>query len=80
MTLIFFIIFSIIVFGLLFLFSIINGITSLFRKPSFSGNGRSSNYTSSSEHANANSKSNYPHRKIFSKDEGEYVNYEEIKD
>lgn len=79
MTLILFIIFAVVIFGIVILFSIINGISSLFRKPAFDRNERRTNYTSSSDHTNT-SRDNHPHKKVFSKDEGEYVSYEEIKD
>lgn len=83
MTLIFFIILAIAIFGVMLVSSLIRGVTSfIFGKPSsstFSGyhqpngshtNSNGSQYNNTKEH----------HRKVFSKDEGEYVKFEEIKE
>jgi len=78
MTLILFIIFAIAIFGVMLLLTVIKGITSfLFGKSdAFSGYGD-----------RAESQKNRPHdyagrtyKKVFSKDEGEYVKYEEVKE
>ncbi|MBF0648815.1 MULTISPECIES: DUF4834 family protein [Dysgonomonas] len=86
MTFLLFLIFAIIIFGVMVLLSVVRGVSSfIFGKPSTSHSGYTSNnrYTSNnnasssgrSEHASSGS-----NKKIFSKDEGEYVKYEEIKD
>ncbi|MFC4674287.1 DUF4834 family protein [Dysgonomonas termitidis] len=82
MTFLLFLIFAIIIFGVMVLLSIVRGVSSfIFGKPSTSHSGYTSNnrYTSgnTSSSGRADTASN---KKIFSKDEGEYVKYEEIKD
>lgn len=59
--------------------SVINGITSfLFGK----SNNTSSNYRNQDrrQEYNSNENTNKAYKKIFSKEEGEYVKYEEVKD
>ncbi len=77
MTFIFFLIFSVVIFGVMLLLSFVRGIGSMFgRSPSFGG--FSSNHNTSSDRSGYNtSKSN---KKVFSKDEGEYIKYEEVED
>lgn len=85
MTFLLFLIFAIIIFGVMVLLSVVRGVSSfIFGKPSTSHSGytsnnryTSNNNTSSSGQSDYSSASN---KKIFSKDEGEYVKYEEIKD
>jgi len=81
MTLIIFIIFTVIILGVMFLLAVVRGVSSfVFGKPSYTTGNKSTNYYNSTtgreEHYNA-SKS---HKKVFAKDEGEYVSYEEIKE
>lgn len=83
MTFILFLIFAVIVFGAILLFSLLRGVSSLlFGKQSYSsGNRRSGSYTENQRHKNnTDFYSSKEHRKVFSKDEGEYVSYEEIKE
>jgi len=83
MTLIFFIIFAIAIFGVMMVFSLIRGVTSfIFGKPSspFSGYNQSNNSYTESNRNQHNSATKTHHRKVFSKDEGEYVKFEEIKE
>ena len=58
--------------------SVINGITSFL----FGKSNTSSNYRSHAGRQEDNSRgnTNKAYKKIFSKEEGEYVKYEEIKD
>lgn len=59
--------------------SFLRGVLQLFTKRPTTGNYR----TESQEYQNRNHQSSYnssdEHQKVFSKDEGEYVDYEEIK-
>lgn len=74
MTLILFFIFAILIFGIMLVLSVARGISSFIGgKPSYSTNRDSSSqkqqqYTSKTQ------------KKIFSRDEGEYISYEEIKE
>lgn len=72
--LIFFIV-AIFIFGVTLILSLVRGISSLIFGRS-SNYAKSNNYTSS-EQQNDTSQST---RKIFPKEEGEYVSYEEIKE
>ncbi|MFV0535977.1 MAG: DUF4834 family protein [Dysgonomonas sp.] len=79
MTILLFLIFAIAIFGIMLVLSVINGITSfLFGK----SNNTSSNYRSHTQRQEYNSheNTNKSYKKIFSKEEGEYVKYDEIKD
>ncbi|MBD8389736.1 DUF4834 family protein [Dysgonomonas sp. BGC7] len=80
MSLIFFIIFAVMILGVMMLLSVIKGVASLiFRRPSSSYNAASGNqYRSSTSRGDSNSAGES--KKVFSKNEGEYVSYEEIKD
>lgn len=67
------------------LLSVVRGVSSfIFGKPSTSHSGYTSNnrYTSNNTSSSERSEhtSSGSNKKIFSKDEGEYVKYEEIKD
>ncbi|WP_029904724.1 DUF4834 family protein [Prevotella sp. 10(H)] len=78
MTFLLFLIFAIVIFGIMFLLSIVRGVSSfIFGKPS-SSQGYTSNHASSAGKTAYNNQKS--HRKVFSKEEGEYVKYEEIKD
>lgn len=77
MTFLLFLIFAIIIFGVMVLLSVVRGVSSfIFGKPSTSHSG----YTSNNRYTSNNNASSGSNKKIFSKDEGEYVKYEEIKD
>ncbi len=78
MTIFLFFIFAITIFGIMLVLSVINGITSFL----FGKSNTSSNYRSHAGRQEDNSRgnTNKAYKKIFSKDEGEYVKYEEIKD
>ncbi|MDR2951443.1 MAG: DUF4834 family protein [Prevotella sp.] len=84
MTFIFFLIFAIVIFGIMLILTLVRGISSfIFGKPSssFSGSG----YQTTSGFSGGREKSQHngtakTHHKVFSKDEGEYVKYEEIKE
>lgn len=82
-----FILLAIIILGVTLVISFIKGVSSfIFGKPGSSSarQGYDGRYQSSSnnyyEEDKAKHKSHKTHRKVFSKDEGEYVNYEEIKE
>lgn len=83
MTLIFFLIFSIAILGIMFVFSLIRGVASfIFGRPSsspFSGH-RTNNTYSSNNNEQYNHSSKNDQRKVFAKNEGEYVKFEEIKE
>lgn len=67
------------IFGIMFILTVINRITSfLFSKP----NNTYSNYGNRAKSQNRESYSdmNKAYKKIFSKEEGEYVKFEEIKE
>ncbi|MDR1707246.1 DUF4834 family protein [Dysgonomonas sp.] len=78
MTIFLFFIFAITIFGIMLVLSVINGITSFL----FGKSNTSSNYRSHGRKQEYNSPENTSkaYKKIFSKDEGEYVKYEEIKE
>ncbi len=83
MTFIFFLIFAIVIFGIMLILTLVRGISSfIFGKPSssFSGSG----YQTTSGFSGGRDKSQHngtaKTHKVFSKDEGEYVKYEEIKE
>ncbi|GHV17299.1 hypothetical protein FACS1894169_12280 [Bacteroidia bacterium] len=62
----------------MFILSVINGVTSLlFGKPNTSSNYRGRTRTQEYDPYKNTSK---VYKKIFSKEEGEYVKYEEIKE
>lgn len=83
MGFIFFLILAIVVFGIMMVLTILRGLGSfIFGKPSsssstFSGYKTNNGYSKTKEEHYASSKT---HKKVFSKDEGEYVKYEEIKE
>lgn len=80
MTFILFLLFAIVIFGVMLVISFVKGVSSfLFGKPFYSASNRydSSNRNQQNEDSSYSSKMQ---RKIFSKDEGEYVSYEEIKE
>lgn len=78
MTIFLFFIFAIVIFGIMFILSVINGVTSLLSgKPNTSSNYRSHTRTQEYDPYKNTSKA---YKKIFSKEEGEYVKYEEIKE
>jgi len=82
MGFIFFLILAVVVFGIMMALTILRGVGSfIFGNPSSSSqdyNARSGySGTTKEEHYKNSAK---PHRKVFSKDEGEYVKYEEIKE
>lgn len=75
-----FLILAIVIFGIMIVLTIIKGVgTLIFGKPSSSHSGykANDNYTTQGKEYNDPSS---PRQKVFSKDEGEYVKYEEIKD
>lgn len=79
MTLILFIIFAIAIFGVMIILSLVKGIASfLFGRPNTSSNNR--NYSQRNDYYSQNNYSGNDNKKVFSKDEGEYVKFEEIKD
>ena len=79
MTIFLFFIFAIVIFGIMLVLSVINGVTSfLFGKSNTSSSNNRSNYRTQEQ--NSDMDTNKAYRKIFSKEEGEYVKYEEIKD
>lgn len=81
MTFILFLIFAIVVFGVMLVLSFVKGVSSLlFGKSSYSAGNR---YGSANQKQwDHRSESHTPESsdKVFSKDEGEYVSYEEIKE
>lgn len=76
MTLILFILFSLVIFGIVLISSLVRGIGS-FIFGSRSTTQR--NYSSYSDRS-SNHYTDHTSKKVFLKDEGEYVKYEEIKD
>ena len=83
MGFLFFLILSVVVFGIVLILSLLRGVSSLFfGRPASSAyssqRGNTSGYRESSSHNDYHSSK--PKKKVFSKDEGEYVHYEEIKD
>lgn len=59
--------------------SLVKGIASfLFGRPNTSSNNR--NYSQRNDYYSQNNYSGNDNKKVFSKDEGEYVKFEEIKD
>lgn len=83
MTLILFLIFAIIIFGVMLVLSFVKGISSLlFGKSSYSNGNKyyeASNQSRQYEDSTYSSTST-SQKKVFSKHEGEYVPYEEIKE
>ncbi|MDR2956165.1 MAG: DUF4834 family protein [Prevotella sp.] len=76
MTLLFFILFAVVIFGVMIILSILRGVSSvLFGKQQTSYS--SGNYSSTSDNQSYQ-ETNKPHKKVFAKDEGEYVSYEEV--
>lgn len=78
----------IIIFGLSVIGAILRSLFGIGRRPhasTYNGEERSSsnrssnNFGNNTEEVSPNSKV-YKHKKIFSKDEGEYVDFEEIKE
>jgi len=60
--------------------SFISGIVRLFSKgPNVSGRRYSSNHTNRNYSGNEHTQTSNDNQKVFSKDEGEYVDFEEIK-
>ncbi len=82
MTFVLFLIFSIAIFGVMFLLSILKGVGSFIFGKSSSQTGYSAYNNKSNSHDGRNTDKSYQanNKKVFSKDEGEYVKYEEIKD
>ncbi len=74
-SLFFFIIILVIVFGLSIIGGILRFLFGIGRKAGFAG-GNSYHEEQSSSDADSEPK----HKKIFDKDEGEYVDYEEVKE
>lgn len=75
-----FILFAIIIFVALSAFSIFRFVLKiLFGKPFSSARGYANQKRQESSYAD-DSNAHQPNQKVFSKDEGEYVDYEEIKD
>lgn len=73
-----FILLSIVIFGFIFIFSLIKGISTLLF-------GKSNGVFYQNQYQDTNTGNNHANgkqhsKKIFSKDEGEYIGYEEIKD
>lgn len=80
MTFILFLLFAIVIFGIMFVFSLIRGIGSfIFGKSSSQTRGYST-YNKTYSDTSSNYASSSPDKKVFSKNEGEYVKYEEVKD
>ncbi|NDV79582.1 DUF4834 family protein [Dysgonomonas sp. 511] len=84
MTFLFFILFSVFAFGIIMLLSIVRGVSSfIFGKQTAyntsSGNNGSRKQNTSSSYSDSSQSSEKP-AKVFSKEEGEYVSYEEIKE
>lgn len=74
MTLILFFMFAILIFGIMLVLSVVKGVSSLiFGKPSYTNGNKSSQKQQQYNTSKA-------HKKIFSRDEGEYISYEEIKE
>lgn len=82
MTFILFLIFAIVVFGVMLVLSFIKGMSNLlFGKSSYSaGNNRYESTNQKQWYHKSESHTSEPNEKVFSKDEGEYVSYEEIKE
>jgi hypothetical protein len=81
MTLILCLIFAILIFGVMLLLSIVRGVSSFIFGKSSAYSGSSSGHGSSSRKSSAyNPFGGQETKKVFSKDEGEYVSYEEIKE
>lgn len=81
MTLIFFIIFAIAIFGVMLVLTLLKGIASLlFGRSNTSSNNKNNRYSQKNNYYSQNSHSGDDNQKVFSKDEGEYVKFEEIKD
>lgn len=83
MTFILFLIFAIVIFGIMLILSVVRGISSLiFGRPSssYSGSRQQSKdgFSGGSDRSQHNGSAKT--HKVFSKDEGEYVKYEEIRD
>ena len=75
MSLLIFFILAIFIFGVTLILSLVRGISSLIF-------GRSSNYAKSNSYTSREQQydTSQSSKKIFSKEEGEYVSYEEIKE
>lgn len=81
MTFILFLIFAIIIFGVMLVLSFVKGISSLlFRKPSYTNGNKYYEDANQNQQYEDSSYSSKSQKKIFSKNEGEYVSYEEIKE
>jgi len=80
MTLILLLIFAVIIFGIVLLLSVVRGVSSFLSGKPNSYTHNDSDYYSATDHEKRYSQSKKPHEKIFKKNEGEYVSYEEIKE
>ncbi|MBK5719486.1 DUF4834 family protein [Dysgonomonas sp. Marseille-P4677] len=82
MTFILFLLFAIVIFGVMLVLSLVRGIGSFIFGRSSSTQDRSySSYKKTySDSSSSHNTSSYSGKKIFSKDEGVYVKYEEIKE
>lgn len=81
MSLILFFVFSILLLGLVFIITIIKGIASFLFGRSNSSTGRGGSHSYDRGYTQkGDSNSDSESKKIFSKDEGEYVSFEEVKD
>lgn len=80
MTFILFLLFAIVIFGIMFIFSIIRGVGSFIFGRSSTQSENYSSYNETYSDTSPNRDTSNSGKKIFSKDEGEYVKYEEIKD
>lgn len=78
MTLILFVIFAIAIFGVMIILSAVRGVASFLcgKSNTYSGYGN----MNGSRKNQYNDYSNRTYKKVFSKDEGEYVKFEEIKE
>jgi len=82
MASVFFFLFVIFIIGLLLIIFLIKGVSSfIFGKPfSFSDNSASDDKKTSWYKRKNKADNDETNKKVFPKDEGEYVNYEEIKE
>ncbi|MFV0420509.1 MAG: DUF4834 family protein [Dysgonomonas sp.] len=81
MTFILFLILAIVVFAVMLILSFVKGVsTLLFGKSSYSAHNRYGSANQKQWYQKSESHTSESNEKIFSKDEGEYVPYEEIKE
>lgn len=79
MTLILFLIFAVAIFGVMLILSFIKGLSSFIFRSSYIKNDKYASDPYGKDEAFNHSVSK-PQKKVFSRNEGEYVSYEEMKE